>query len=471
MSYEDMRTVLIREYANVYNPQTLMKQRIFNEGMKLATKSMLIPADIKDYKQRTVETRALLQLEHVMPDAVLVYEMTEALISNIDLFDLAEKAAREHKEDPDQWAEYIAKRVSTSKFSRRVQAVNSLNVPKNGVPLHGRIHNIQFGTGANSLPIGINGGTDDVNSGNSAPVQANAGVQVSSTPATVDPVIFHQMVEARAAAIAAVHEKRSERDRDRRTDRRSDSEDDRDDRRRKYRKDDRDRRRDDRDDRDDRDRKDDRKNKRVDASGAHCLFCGFKGHFMNECKKFAATKLTSTPQADINLVTYGRMLPAAPEVSRQHFNAMGGGAYRGNDVPPYASAPGVDAERPFCNHCRKYGHTVDNCWKLHGHPCDRKMAYPGQGYLAITNGERGDEQAMGQRIPRQRGGARLARGRGGRPTSANDVPVRRQRVVYQAQPVDEDEIVDLEDDEDEEEQQPQRQRQRQPFRGAAGVRR
>lgn len=28
--------------------------------------------------------------------------------------------------------------------------------------------------------------------------------------------------------------------------------------------------------------------------------------------------------------------------------------------------------RPWCDHCQKFGHTKDTCWKIHGKPADQK---------------------------------------------------------------------------------------------------
>ncbi|XP_059595693.1 uncharacterized protein LOC132254323 [Vitis vinifera] len=45
--------------------------------------------------------------------------------------------------------------------------------------------------------------------------------------------------------------------------------------------------------------------------------------------------------------------------------------------------------RPWCDHCRKPGHTKETCWHLHGKPADWKPSRPqqnreGRGYTAAA---------------------------------------------------------------------------------------
>ena len=48
--------------------------------------------------------------------------------------------------------------------------------------------------------------------------------------------------------------------------------------------------------------------------------------------------------------------------------------------------------RPWCDHCRKPGHTKETCWHLHGKPADWKPYRPqqnreGRGYTAAAEGD------------------------------------------------------------------------------------
>ena len=42
-----------------------------------------------------------------------------------------------------------------------------------------------------------------------------------------------------------------------------------------------------------------------------------------------------------------------------------GNPYNNNDNRPKKG-------RPWCDHCRRSGHTKDTCWKIHGKPADWK---------------------------------------------------------------------------------------------------
>ncbi|GAV80883.1 hypothetical protein CFOL_v3_24342, partial [Cephalotus follicularis] len=45
--------------------------------------------------------------------------------------------------------------------------------------------------------------------------------------------------------------------------------------------------------------------------------------------------------------------------------------------PPYATNDNQPRKgRPWCDHCRKPGHTKDTCLKIHGKPADRKPSWP-----------------------------------------------------------------------------------------------
>ena len=56
---------------------------------------------------------------------------------------------------------------------------------------------------------------------------------------------------------------------------------------------------------------------------------------------------------------------------------------------PFDNCQKIKGGRPWCDHCRKSGHSRETCWKIHGKPVDWKPRQPlkkeGRGNLVVTN--------------------------------------------------------------------------------------
>ncbi|XP_019240051.1 PREDICTED: uncharacterized protein LOC109220046 [Nicotiana attenuata] len=54
-------------------------------------------------------------------------------------------------------------------------------------------------------------------------------------------------------------------------------------------------------------------------------------------------------------------------------NSFGNNNFRTN-YAPNANYPNINRTRPFCDYCKRLGHTIDKCFKLHGYPQGHNQA-------------------------------------------------------------------------------------------------